>query len=253
MRSSGRWLAAAVVVSLMAVYSAAYADDENFVVEPLNTPLVSGVFQFIIAAPKVRVSEKLCGNPNGSDLNKVDCYEFAGTYVSYTASGDTVVHVPECNNVSADDPACEDLANNKCAGNLTLDPMQVKAPVCGELRVDVLPLTTDEPLTLGQQTTASWDGVSSSPLFAVYVGTSKGGAVSGNPYKLPVFRIPASELHHLFADPTTTPALVSITHTTGNTFQFGYFNVLNRVFTVNQVLGDVFNTVPTPLFFGTCC
>jgi hypothetical protein len=255
MRSMSRWLAGTVMVSMVAVGSAAYADDEVMVVEPLNTPLIAGAFQGVFVAPKVKRPETICGNPSGSATNLVDCYEFAATYVSYAANGDTILHLPECNlNPDPFDPDCDQPSNNLCAGNLTLDPLQVKAPVCGELRIEILPLTTDEPLTLGQQTTAAWDGVSSSPLFAVYLATNKGGAVSGNPYKLPEFRIPASALHHLFSDPTTTPAIVSLTHTTGaNTFEVGFFNMLNRLCTFNQQLGDVCNTLVNPIFFGTCC
>jgi hypothetical protein len=253
MKPMSRWLAETVVVSMMAVCSAVYADDEVLVVEPLNTPLVFGALQETFVAPKVKRPETICGNPGGSATNLVDCYELAATYVSYAANGDTIVHLPECNAVSADDLFCDDPANNLCAGNLTLDPLQVKAPVCGELRVDVLPLTTDEPLTFGQQTTGEWDGISTAPPFAVFIATRKGGAVSGNPYRLPIIRIPASALHHLFLDPTTTLSVVSATHTEGNTFQFGYYNTLNRVFTFDQTLGNVANTLIMPIFFGTCC
>jgi len=253
MKSLSRWLAEAVAVSLLAVNSAGYAADENFVVEPLNTPLVLGVFQEVIVAPKVQRPETECGNPSGSASNLVDCYEFAVTYVSYTASGDTFVHVPECNAVPADDPSCEAL--NLCAGNLVLDPLQVKAPVCGELRVEVFPLTTDEPLTFGQQTTAAWDGVSrvSSIFLAPFVATSKGGSISGNPYQTAVVRIPATAVHHLFLDPTTTPAVVSASHVTGNTLQTGFSNPINRVCTFNQQLGSLCNALIVPIFFGTCC
>ena len=255
MQSMSRWLAEAVVISMVAVSSAAYADDEVMVVEPLNTPLIAGAFQGVFVAPKVKRPETICGNPSGSATNLVDCYEFAATYVSYDSAGVQIIHVPECNNVPADDLFCDAPANNKCAGNLTLDPMQVKAPVCGELRIDVLPLTTDEPLTLGQQTTAAWDGDLSnkSPLFAVFLATNKDGTFSGNPYSLPRVRIPASAVHHLFLDPTTTPAIVSVTHVTGNTFQTGFLNILNRLFIFNQQLGDASNTLITPIFFGTCC
>jgi len=255
MKTVGHWVRRGLAIGLVAFVPTAYAADENIVVEPLNTPLVFGALQGVFVAPKVQRPETVCGNPNGNPATLVDCYEFAVTYVSYGANGEQVLHLPECNNVAPDDPSCDEPVNNKCAGNLTLDPMQIKAPVCGTLRIDVLPVSTDEPITLGQQTTGEWDGdlTNRSPLFEVFLATLKGGTFSGNPYSLPRVRIPASAVHHLFTDPTTTPAIVSASHVTGNTFQTGYFNVVNRLFIFNQQLGDVTNTLIMPIFFGTCC
>jgi hypothetical protein len=256
MKSMACCLVSALSLLLVAALPPAWAADEVIVVEPLNTTVFFGFLQGVFAAPKVQRPETICGNPSGDPTKLIDCYEFAITYASYDASGQQIFHLPECNGVPADNLLCDAPINNLCAGNLSLDPRQIKAPVCGELRVDVLPLTTDEPLTLGQQTTGSWDGdlTNTSPLGEVYLWAMQNGTLDGGTtYSLPRVRIPASAVHHLFSDPTTTPAVVSGTHTTGNTFQLGYFNVFNRLFIFNQQLGDVCNTVTTPMFFGTCC
>jgi hypothetical protein len=257
MKAMTRWLVAAFVLFLAAP-GTLRADDENLVVEALNTGVTAGILQSVYVAQRVQRPETICGNPNGSPANLVDCYEFALTYVSYDASGQQILHLPECNAVPADDASCAAAANNLCAGNLALDPLQIKAPVCGSLRIDILPLTTDQPLTLGQQTTGAWDGDlgNVSPLGEVFLETLAAGSFSGTSYQLPRVRIPAAAVHHLFMDPTTTPAIVTATHTPLNpvdTFQFGFFNPLNRLFIFNQLLGDVFNTLATPMFMGSCC
>jgi hypothetical protein len=258
MKSMARWLVVAFSLFLLQA-PAVRAADEVLVVEPLNTTVFFGFLAGVFAATKVQRPETVCGNPNGNPANLVDCYEFATTYATYDSTGQQIFHLPECNAVAPDNASCDDAANNLCAGNLALDPRQIKAPVCGKLRIDILPLTTDEPLTLGQQTTGSWDGdlTNVSPLGEVYLWGMQNGALDGGvTYALPRIRIPASSVHHLFADPTTTPAVVSATHeplTPVNTFQLGYFNILNRLFIFNQQLGDACNTVITPMFFGTCC
>jgi len=255
MKAMARWLVPAFMLFLAAP-PVVRADDENLVVEPLNTGVTAGILQSVYVAQRVQRPETICGNPDGNPAKLVECYEFALTYVSYDPSGQQIIHLPECNVVPADDPSCE--ANNGCTGRFDLDPLQIKAPVCGSLRIDILPLTTDQPLTLGQQTTGQWDGdlTNVSPLGDVYLETLVRGSFSGTSYQLPRVRIPTSAVHHLFADPTTTPAVVTATHTPLNpvdTFQFGFFNPLNRLFIFNQQLGDVFNTLVTPMFMGSCC
>jgi len=256
MKAMVRWLVPTFMAFLLQAPTIARAADEVLVVEPLNTTVFFGILQGVIAAPRVQLPANECG---GSGDNLVDCYEFAITYATYDSTGRQIFHLPECNNVAPDNASCDDPANNLCANNLSLDPQQIKAPVCGQLRIDILPLTTDQPLTLGQQTTGSWDGdlTNVSPLGEVYLWGMENGALDGGvTYSLPRVRIPAEAVHHLFIDPTTTPAVVSATHvplTPPNTFQLGYFNPLNRLFIFNQLLGDACNTLVTPMFFGTCC
>src|ERR1051325_7295959 len=257
MKALARWLVPAFMLLLVQAPLTARAADEVMVVEPLNTTLLFGIFQEVFVASKVLRPDTECGNPNGSGT-LIECYEFAATYASYDANGQQVLHLPHCNGVAADHPLCDAPSNNLCAGNLALDPLQIEAPVCGSLRIDVEPLTTDQPLTLGQQTTAEWDGdlTNVSRFGDVFLETEVHSMFSGTSYKLPRIRIPASALHHLFTDPTTTPAIVSVTHTQLtpiDTFQTGFFNPLNRLFIFNQTLGDVMNTLVTPMFFGSCC
>src|SRR5205085_4965915 len=119
MKAMARWL---VPVFMLFLATPVRADDENLVVEALNTEITAGIFQSVYVAQREQRPETVCGNPGGNPANLVDCYEFALTYVSYDSSGQQIIHLPECNVVPADDPSCG--AINGCSARFDLDPLQ---------------------------------------------------------------------------------------------------------------------------------
>ena len=248
MRSIAGWLGAALWIALLAVPPVAKAGDEVILVEPINAQLINLGFtaaQTIYQITPVNRPETICGNPGGDPNKLIPCYEFAMTYFSYDSAGRQVVHLPECNGVGPLDPSCE--TSNLCASRPP-SFLPIGAPVCGDDRVDVLPLTTSTPLTLGPQPTSTWDGTSRTPLFLVFFDyTSSDGRFVAWTYHLPLIRIPRSAV--VGGAPVIGIVIGRHTSLAGDQVNFGFFDIMNRVFPYNQTLGDVTNLVPEPLLF----
>jgi hypothetical protein len=243
MKSMARWIGVAVSFAWLVSSPAAAAGNEVILVEPLNATLYFGIFQSIYQQPAVMRPETICGNPGGSATNLVKCFEFAMTYFTYDAAdGRQRAHLPQCNAVGPLDADCEDPTNDLCAGNTTLDPFQILAPVCGEVRVDVLPLTSPDLLVLAPQSTGAWDGTSTTNRVVYFDFIGADGRARPGRFILPLIRIPASQLNSLLV-------LLVGRHTalSGDFFDFGFFNVINRVFPYNETLGDATNLIAEPL------
>ncbi|MGH9204059.1 MAG: hypothetical protein ACRD2A_22765, partial [Vicinamibacterales bacterium] len=188
-------------------------DVEVIVVESLNADTVKvpqlqiGAKAVFLVSP-VKRPETICGNVGGSPSILVDCFEFAFVYVTYDTTGKQILHLPECNAVPYDDLTCLLPSNNSCAGNLTLDPFQIKAPVCGDTEVDIIPLN-DTVLNPIAAAFGKWDGVSTNN--RVFLYTDRNGAINANTrYVTETIRIPASVVNPTI--PGATIALLAGRH-----------------------------------------
>jgi hypothetical protein len=239
------WTLAAALVLPVVVVSAARAADETIVVDPVNGEILLGMFRPLERIAPVARPETVCGTPNGNPLNKVKCYEFSFTYTTYDEAGNTIMHLPECNAVDHLDPDCENPLNNLCPANPPFGPL--KAPVCGQLDVVILPFTSPNPLTLGQQPTGQWDGTTVTPFGLSYVEFSRNGSLASQTFHSPLIRIPQSAVIGM------TPGLGIIrgehTSLSGATIDFGFFNRLNHLSTFSQTSGDVANLIASPAYF----
>jgi hypothetical protein len=204
---------------------------------PMPTPLVAAV----------RRPETICGNPGGSSTTLVDCYEFAMTYVSYEENGTQILHLPEANAVPFDDPSCELPSNDR-------SPSPIKAPVCGELRVELLPLN-QQSIAFFQTPSARWDGVSRNPGLALWTRTEE--ILDRSTYALPKIRIPAQAVYAGLPQtdgtlPGYTLALIRATHVPlfGFRSEVGLFSPLKRTVVWSETLGNLHDALSYPVLFA---
>jgi hypothetical protein len=239
---------AAVVMTAAVMTSpreaAAQADGTEVIcVEPLNRPVMFDMMNQFWLAPTVARRETVCGNPAGDPNKFIACYEFAVTYITYDDSGNSILHLPECNGASNLAPDCED--HNLCAEQ----PGVLKAPICGDIQAVVEELTSPGPLTLGPQPKASWDGTSVTVPYQTYIGANSEGVVTVNTYRVPIVRMPRSIVEGFAGVPLLgflEGRHVNLDETNVN---YGFFSVLHRLFTYQELTGDLTNTDATPLFF----
>jgi len=239
MRSSTIGFGAMLAMILSATPSIA---QEVIYVEPANRPVLLNMAHVFFQAPIVQRPETICGNPGGSPAIRVGCYEFLMTYVTYTASGDTIIHLPQCNGVTPLDPQCE--ANNLCAAPTGLQ----LAPICGNVEAKIWPLTSADALTLGDRPTASWDGTSVSALGQAWINTRTGGLSQSRTFRIPVIRMPQTLVRN---GGGAFFGLLEGVHTNleGTEEHWGFFSVMHRILTADPLLGDISNLDATPQLF----